>query len=458
MIAAAAAAIGLGGGAQPAAAIPLPAEDAFYTPPPNLASLPNGAIIRQRDAVFGLSPSGVAKLAADAFGLAAGQLLSSATQAIANGFVTYQVLYKSTDGAGAPVAEAATILIPNLPWAGSGTRPVISYQTAEDSVSTNCQPSYVLQAGLLAQGGGALSGSLEALLALPALLKGYAIVYPDYEGPQSQWLAGPQAGHATLDGLRAALHSGHGLSPSTQVALWGYSGGGGATAWTATLAGSYAPELNVVGAAIGATSNSDLAAVFKSVDGSLIVGFLPTGIVGTTRATPIDLGQVLTNDGIALVQKAADPNKCLGQEILTFATAGRMEKYSVDPNRDFTQIPVVRQLLTANSIVGQSVAPAFPVLNYHEAFDKVVPVSADNAMAQQWCRAGTSVEIIRYSTPIVVDPTRLAGHVLGAAEGYLAALQYISNRFAGLPQRNDCPNANLWAGLPLLPYLPGLAR
>ena len=175
-IAGAVAAVGLTGGAQPASAIPLPADDTFYTPPSNLASLANGTIIRQRDAVFGLSPSGVATLAANAFGLDAGQLLSSATQAIANGFVTYQVLYKSTDGSGTPVAEAATVLIPNLPWAGSGTRPVVSYQTAEDSVSTNCQPSYVLQTGLLAQGGGALSGSLEALLALPALLKGYAIV------------------------------------------------------------------------------------------------------------------------------------------------------------------------------------------------------------------------------------------------------------------------------------------
>ncbi|MFE5699151.1 MULTISPECIES: lipase family protein [Rhodococcus] len=46
------------------------------------------------------------------------------------------------------------------------------------------------------------------------LSRGWAVVTADYEGPESEFLAGPQAGYAVLDGIRAALQFGpSGLSP-----------------------------------------------------------------------------------------------------------------------------------------------------------------------------------------------------------------------------------------------------
>ena len=120
------------------------------------------------------------------------------------------------------MAEAATVLVPTKAWTGAGARPLISYQVAEDSTSVNCQPSYVLRAGLTAQGGGSGSGALEGLFAYSALVLGYAVVYPDYEGPKSEWLAGPQAGYASLDAIRAALsYRRDGLTPHSKVGLWG---------------------------------------------------------------------------------------------------------------------------------------------------------------------------------------------------------------------------------------------
>ena len=76
------------------------------------------------------------------------------------------------------MAEAATVLVPRAAWTGAGARPLISYQVAEDSASVNCEPSYVLRAGLAAQGGGSGSGATEGLLAYSALLAGYALAAP----------------------------------------------------------------------------------------------------------------------------------------------------------------------------------------------------------------------------------------------------------------------------------------
>ncbi len=79
------------------------------------------------------------------------------------------------------------------------------------------------------------------------------------EGMQSQFIAGPQAGHAVLDGVRAALsYVPAGLSRDTPIGLWGYSGGGQASGWAAYLKDSYAPELNVKGAASWCKSSGQL--------------------------------------------------------------------------------------------------------------------------------------------------------------------------------------------------------
>ena len=224
-----------------------------------------------------------------------------------------------------------------------------------------------------------------------------------YEGPQSEWLAGPQAGYAALDSIRAALsYKRDGLKPGAKVGLWGYSGGGGATAWVAALKGQYAPELNVVGAAIGSASNSDLAKAFTNADGGLTDGFIFTAIVGLPRASPgVDITPYLTPQGQQLVASAADPNKCLVQELATFATAGKIEQYTTTPTTPFIDLPPAKQILSANSLVGQpALAPVMPVLNYHDNFDEVVPVGNDNEMAAQWCKSHSNVEIERFSTPL----------------------------------------------------------
>ena len=86
------------------------------------------------------------------------------------------------------------------------------------------------------------------MLALAA--QGYAVTVPDFEGPDLHWVAGHESGWNTLDGIRAT-ESHLGMPSSQKVGLFGYSGGSIAGEWASELAPSYAPELNIVGTAIG---------------------------------------------------------------------------------------------------------------------------------------------------------------------------------------------------------------
>lgn len=436
--------------------IPLPVNDAFYAAPGNLASLANGAVIRERDVTLSLNPASLTEAGAK-LGISVASLLPAIIAALDKGFYTYQILYKSTDGKGQPVAEAATVLVPQAAWTGPGTRPLVSYQLAEDSTSTSCQPSYVLRTGLGAQGGGIGSvATYENLIALTALGKGYGLVFPDYEGPQSEWLAGAQAGHAALDGIRAVLHYPRdGLSPATKVGLWGYSGGGGATGWTAALKGSYAPELNVVGAAIGANSNANLASVFQYLDGTTLVGFDVIGIVGLTRSDPsVDFSSYLTSSGAQLLESAEDPTKCTIQELLSFAFDGKVENYTTAPSTPLPQLPPAQILIPGSSLVGQNLTPVMPVLSYHDTFDDVVPLGDDNILAAQWCSSGGAVEVERFATPFPKTGLPLI-HLVGEIEGVFPALDYLTARFEGARPRNDCPAAPIWNSGSRAPYRPG---
>src|ERR1700741_2937555 len=78
--------------------------------------------------------------------------------------------------------------------------------------------------------------------------------------------------------MRAAVgYDRLGLSPSAPIGLWGYSGGGLASAWGAEVAADYAPDLDIAGAVLGSPVG-DLGHTFRRLNGSFFSG-LP-GMVG----------------------------------------------------------------------------------------------------------------------------------------------------------------------------------
>jgi Secretory lipase len=123
------------------------------------------------------------------------------------------------------------------------------------------------------------------------------LVVTDYEGlgtPGVHTYANRLAqGQALLDAARAAQRlPGTSLDPHGPVALWGYSQGGGASASAVELAPGYAPELDVVGAYVGAPP-ADLAQAMPYADGSLLVGLIGYAINGFIAAYP-EIEQAVT--------------------------------------------------------------------------------------------------------------------------------------------------------------------
>src|SRR2546430_9041840 len=148
-------------------------------------------------------------------------------------------------------------MVPMTPYL-VGKRPLLSYQTAIDSLGDQCNPSFTLRTGT----------EKEIPLLASGLLDNWAVVVTDYQGPRNAYGAGPMEGHGVLDGIRAAERlPGTGLSGvGTPGGVWGYSGGGLATSSPAELLPGHAPQLAGEANASGGTP-ADLAAAGRHIDG-----------------------------------------------------------------------------------------------------------------------------------------------------------------------------------------------
>jgi hypothetical protein len=153
------------------------------------------------------------------------------------------VLYRTTGELGQPTVTVATIIKPLL---ALGKTKIVSFQQAYDALGTECDTSYTLRGG----NPGDATAALEDAFIDTYLAEGYTVVDSDYEGETLDYGAGQESGYGTLDAIRAAENL-MTLPPSTPVGLVGYSGGAIASEYAAELAPSYAPSLDIVGAAIG---------------------------------------------------------------------------------------------------------------------------------------------------------------------------------------------------------------
>ena len=369
----------------PAGAIPPPAEDAFYTPPAGYETTTPGSILRTRSVV--VTGLGI-------------PLPVKATQ----------MLVRSTDAKGRPMATVSTLLQPLTLY--FGRRPLLSYQPATDSLGDECEPSYLLRLGLEKE---------EPLMAL-GLLKGWAVVVTDYQGPRHAYGPGRMEGQATLDGIRAAERlSGTGLAgTATPVGMMGYSGGALATGWAAELQPTYAPELNVKGVAAGGTP-SDLKAAGQLIDGGPFSGLFLGAAVGISREYE-EILPILNDRGHEMVDLIGD--MCYAEMAAFFPFRHLREFTTV---ADPLNHPTVAGILAQNKM--GAAAPKAPVYLYHSLFDELIPYSTAVELKNNWCSKGAKVAF---------NGDFLSEHVVLAVTGAPGAISFLNARFMGLPAPNDC--------------------
>jgi hypothetical protein len=323
-----------------------------------------------------------------------------------------QFLVRSTDAKDAPTTAVGTLMVPTTPYP-QGARPLVSYQPATDSLGDQCNPSYKLRAGT--------EGELP--LMMQALVHGWAVVVTDYEGPQSAFGAGRMAGHAVLDGIRAAeaLPDTGLTGVKTPVGLWGYSGGGLATSWAAELQPRYAPELNVAAVASGGTPG-DLAAAARQIDGGPASGLTLLAATGISRAYP-EMLSLLNDRGRAMMNQIGD--MCIGEAVSTFPFR-RLNEFTV--SQDPLSEPVAATVMETNHL--GRLTPTAPVFLYHSVLDELIPFPSAQALQADWCRAGGHVTLYADA---------LSEHSSLAVTGAPLVVGYMASRFAGVAVPDNCP-------------------
>ncbi len=346
---------------QPKSRPLLPSDDPFYQPPSGFQHAEPGTVLRSRDvelAFLGLIPQPV-----------------SATQ----------LLYRTTDMNGVPEACVTTVIVPADRVVGQ-SGPVLSYQCAIDALSSRCFPSYALRRRSKALGSIA---QLELFLVAAALAEGWAVSVPDHEGLQGMWGAPYEPGYRILDGIRAAMNCDRlSLSPSAPVGLWGYSGGGLASAWAAETCADYAPELDIVGAVLGSPVG-DLGHTFRRLNGGVFAG-LPAMVVAALAHIYPDLNKVIK-------EHTNDEGQALLDRLETMTTVGavlrmageNMGDYLDEPLEDILSSPEVSNVF--DSIKLGVATPAPPVLIVQAVHDYLIDVHDIDALADAYSAGGASV-------------------------------------------------------------------
>ena len=378
------------------AVVPEPPRPAFYEAPATLPAA-NGGVIRSEKVDFLLDPLDATSLVRDA----------------------NRVLYRTTNRSGQAIAVSGTVLVPKSPWIGLGSRPVIGYAPGTQGMADRCAPSRLFSEGIEYEGIG-----IEGLL-----LRGYAVAMPDYEGLGTAgvhtYMDRVSQGRATLDVVRAAQRlSGSGLTATSPVGLMGYSQGGGAAAAAVELAPSYAPELRVKGAVVGAVP-ADLAKVATNLDGGLFSAFAFFALRGLAASHDLDLSPYLNPAGQAAMDAV--------EQDCVFDLLDNAFKQSRDLSADGRPLSELMQDEPFRSIIESqrigTIRPAVPVLVTHSALDDTIPYAVGKQLARSWCGKRANV---RFSTNVA--PLHVGGMVPHVAE----ALPFFEARFAGIPQLSNC--------------------
>ena len=384
--------------AIPAAAGPVvypsPVNDTFYSAPVDLGAYRPGDVLSVRPA-----PAPVGFVDTD----------------------VVQIRYRSVDSLGNPVAAVTTVLSPHHAVPG---RPVLSYQHIINGLGLQCAPSqalYTQDPDLAIREAPALNVALQ---------QGWTVAIPDHLGPDSAYGAVRLGAQLTLDGIRAVQRLPQlGLADSP-VALAGYSGGGMTTAMAAALASTYAPELRIVGSAFGGAPLSiEKMARGLGEESHPAFGLAMAAALGLEREYPdaMPVTPTLNTHGLALRDSIA--NACTNGILAHGAGQSLSDVADADAAFALLDRPAVQTVLDANSVEQTPEVPTAPVYEWHASDDVLIPVDSITATLRRYCDAGVPVR-----SEVVSSPDHLSAAVIGLP----GALQFLDDRFAGVPPTSTC--------------------
>lgn len=396
---------------------------AFYTPPNPLPESAPGDLIRTEPSRLVLEPSGQL-----------GSFVGTGTR----------IMYRSTDAQGRPVAVTGTYIEPHVAWPGAGPRPLLAYATAPYGMGEQCAPSRLFNQGIHASldTGFDLMFNLEEGFIATLLARGFAIVVTDgvglgVHGPMApQFLNRVAGGTALNDAARAAMKlPDTTLTPHGPVAFWGWlAGGGHAVLAAAELAGTYAPELNVVGTyANGATT--DLPSMLPPLDGNQLAGSIGWVLRGIQEAYPEmkqPISDSLTPRGAEMLANTS--RQCMIQTGIDYAFRHLQPWFKEDLYQSVQKDPL--KSILAMQRIG-NVKPTGPVYLSHNRWDSFAPYESVVATARDWCAAGADVTLWTNEQPPFLNKLNTNALLTAFVDGE-RSMAWITDRFNGVPTEPNC--------------------
>ncbi len=333
------------------------------------------------------------------------------------GMQAWRVRYWTSDAAGKPREVTGMVIAPReaIP---PRPRPVIAWTHGTWGIASRCAPS--------------LSANFwNVTPALAGVRAGNVVVAPDYPGLGSAgmhpFLVGADTARSVVDGVRAARQI-SGAAAGARYAVWGESQGGHAALWTAQVSPSYAPELQLIGAAAAAPPTNLIENLRQSPNKTVKTFF--TAYIG--RSWSSHYGAPLTTFGgpqtRGIMTRLAD-NNCielhakpkLGLVLGIVTLQSRLK--AIDLGRVQPWAGLARQNSPTTGRIG------VPLLIAQNAKDDLVAPAVTAAHVRSLCRSGNRVRRIAI---------RGDGHATSAKDSATETLAWIADRFAGRAAPSDC--------------------
>ncbi|GAC93902.1 lipase precursor [Pseudozyma hubeiensis SY62] len=391
--------------------LPDPNDDPFYAQPSNIASYANGQVIQSRKVDTEIGSI--------------------------NNVNTFQVKYRTTNTQNQAQSNLATVWIPSKP---ASPPKIFSYQVYMDATQIDCAPSYSYVTGLDKPGKGTVILDTPIVISW-ALQQGYYVVSSDDEGPRAAFIAGYEEGKAVLDGIRA-LQNYANLPKDSPIGMYGYSGGAHTTGWAVNLAGSYASELNIIGAAYGGLPAS-AKDTFTFLNGkSIFSGFALAGVSGLALGHPdmeAFIKPRLNAKGNQTLAQIRSRGECIGQVALGYPF---LDVFSlVNDTNLLNEEPIVSILKTETLVQAEASytvpVPKFPRFMWHALPDEIVPFQPAQDYVTEQCAKGADINWNVYP---------IAEHISAELLGLLPGIDWLSKAYKG-----QAPKVACGGGVPATP-------
>ena len=342
-----------------------------------------------------------------------------------------RIMYLSRDVRNQPMAVTGTVLVPSTAWTGTGPRPIVAYAPFTAGMGDQCAPSKLIAGEVW----GDLVTGVQTAFVNALLQKGIAVAQTDYQGMGTPgdhtYVIRLAQAHAVLDVIRAAQRlPGIGLPTNGPVGIAGYSQGGGASAAAAELEPTYAPELDLKGAYVGAPP-ADLAAMATSLDGSFYVGFLGFAVLGNNAAYPeLNILGRTNATGRAFLTEAN--GTCTLDAVFRygFRTSNTMTVDGRPIAAHMNEEPF-RSVVASNKL--GTIRPMAPTVVESGVFDDVVPYAQAKQLGKDWCAQGATVQ-----WNDILNFIPIFAHLFSGTTSATNAANWLNQRFTGVPATSNC--------------------